>query len=220
LSTKPPGKAFGADQEWEEATETLREAATGKGLDLVLDEGGGAFYGPKISVQAKDAIGRTWQMSTIQLDFQLPQRFDLRYVGADNERHRPIMIHRALFGSIERFFAVLVEHYAGAFPAWLAPVQVSVLPVADRHDDYASQVADRLNDAGFRVDVLDGSAGALKNRIRRAKTDKVPHVLVVGDSDVDNGTVGVNRRGSEQPERDVPLDVFEAQLAAEVATRS
>jgi threonyl-tRNA synthetase len=220
LSTKPPGKAFGADQEWEEATETLREAATGKCLDLVLDEGGGAFYGPKISVQAKDAIGRTWQMSTIQLDFQLPQRFDLHYVGADNERHRPIMIHRALFGSIERFFAVLVEHYAGAFPAWLAPVQVSVLPVADRHDDYASQVADRLNDAGFRVDVLDGSAGALKNRIRRAKTDKVPHVLVVGDSDVDNGTVGVNRRGSEQPERDVPLDVFEAQLAAEVATRS
>jgi len=220
LSTKPPGKAFGADQEWEEATETLREAATGKGLDLVLDEGGGAFYGPKISVQAKDAIGRTWQMSTIQLDFQLPQRFDLHYVGADNERHRPIMIHRALFGSIERFFAVLVEHYAGAFPAWLAPVQASVLPVADRHDDYAYQVADRLNDAGFRVDVLDGAVGALKNRIRRAKTDKVPHVLVVGDADVDNGTVGVNRRGSEQPERDVPLAVFEAQLAAEVATRA
>ena len=217
LSTKPPGKAFGADEDWEEATETLRQAATGKGLDLVLDEGGGAFYGPKISVQAKDAIGRTWQMSTIQLDFQLPQRFDLHYVGADNERHRPIMIHRALFGSIERFFAVLVEHYAGAFPAWLAPVQVSVLPVADRHDDYAYQVADRLNDAGFRVEVLDGAAGALKNRIRRAKTDKVPHVLVVGDADVDNGTVGVNRRGSEQPERDVPLDDFEAQLAAEVA---
>jgi len=220
LSTKPPGKAFGADQEWEEATENLRQVATGKGLDLVLDEGGGAFYGPKISVQAKDAIGRTWQMSTIQLDFQLPQRFDLHYVGADNERHRPIMIHRALFGSIERFFAVLVEHYAGAFPAWLAPVQVSVLPVADRHDDYAYEVADRLNDAGFRVEVLDGAAGALKNRIRRAKTDKVPHVLVVGDSDVDNGTVGVNRRGSEQPERDVPVEVFEAQLAAEVATHS
>jgi threonyl-tRNA synthetase len=171
-------------------------------------------------VQAKDAIGRTWQMSTIQLDFQLPQRFDLHYVGADNERHRPIMIHRALFGSIERFFAVLVEHYAGAFPAWLAPVQVSVLPVADRHDDYASQVAGRLRDAGFRVEVLDGAAGALKNRIRRAKTDKVPHVLVVGDADVDNGTVGVNRRGSEQPERDVPLADFEAQLAAEVATRA
>ena len=135
LSTKPPGKAVGTDEEWEEATETLRVAAQGKGLELVMDEGGGAFYGPKISVQARDAIGRTWQMSTIQLDFQMPQRFDIHYVGADNERHRPIMIHRALFGSIERFFAVLVEHYAGAFPAWLAPVQVSVLPVADRHDD-------------------------------------------------------------------------------------
>ena len=114
------------------------------GLDLVMDEGGGAFYGPKISVQARDAIGRTWQLSTIQLDFQLPQRFDLEYVGADNERHRPIMIHRALFGSIERFFAILLEHYAGAFPAWLAPVQVTVLPVADRHDEYAREVVDRL----------------------------------------------------------------------------
>ena len=147
-------------------------------------------------------------MSTIQLDFQTPQRFDIHYVGADNERHRPIMIHRALFGSIERFFAVLVEHYAGAFPAWLAPVQVTVLPVADRHDDYAYEVADRLKAAGFRVEVLDGAHGALGARIRRAKTEKVPHVLVVGDSDVENGTVGVNRRGSDDPERDVPVDTF------------
>ena len=130
LSTKPPGKAVGTDEEWDEATETLRVAAMGKDLELVLDEGGGAFYGPKISVQAKDAIGRTWQMSTIQLDFQTPQRFGLQYVGADNERHTPIMIHRALFGSIERFFGVLVEHYAGAFPAWLAPVQATCCPSA------------------------------------------------------------------------------------------
>jgi threonyl-tRNA synthetase len=183
----------------------------------VLDEGGGAFYGPKISVQAKDAIGRTWQMSTIQLDFQMPQRFDMHYIGADNERHRPIMIHRALFGSIERFFAILVEHYAGAFPAWLAPVQVSVLPVADRHDDYAYEVVAGLRADGFRAEVLDGSAGALNARIRRAKTDKVPHVLVVGDSDVENGTVGVNTRGSDHAERDVAVDEFVARLVEEVA---
>ncbi len=136
LSTKPEGKAVGRDDEWEEATEALRVAASSKNLELVLDEGGGAFYGPKISVQAKDAIGRTWQMSTIQVDFQLPQRFGMEYTGADNERHQPIMIHRALFGTIERFFAVLLEHYAGAFPAWLAPVQVTVLPVSDRNDAY------------------------------------------------------------------------------------
>ncbi len=169
LSTKPEGKAVGTDEEWEEATETLRRAAMTKDLELVLDEGGGAFYGPKISVQARDAIGRTWQMSTIQLDFQTPQRFDIWYVGADNERHRPIMIHRALFGSVERFFAVLVEHYAGAFPTWLAPVQVELLPVADRHDDYAFRLADRLRAEGFRAEFTDGHAGALGKRIRQAK---------------------------------------------------
>ena len=217
LSTKPPGKAVGTDEEWEEATETLRLAAQGKGLDLVMDEGGGAFYGPKISVQTRDAIGRTWQMSTIQLDFQTPQRFDIHYVGADNERHRPIMIHRALFGSIERFFGVLVEHYAGAFPAWLAPVQVTVLPVADRHDAYGAQVVADLRAAGFRAELLDGAAGALNARIRRAKTEKVPHVLVVGDTDVEHGTVGVNTRGSDHAERDVPLGEFRARLATEVA---
>jgi threonyl-tRNA synthetase len=217
LSTKPPEKSVGTDEEWDEATEALRSAAQGKGLELVMDEGGGAFYGPKISVQVRDAIGRTWQMSTIQLDFQTPQRFDIHYVGADNERHRPIMIHRALFGSIERFFAILVEHYAGAFPAWLAPVQVSVLPVADRHDDYAYEVVAGLKAAGFRAEVLDGSAGALGNRIRKAKTEKVPYVLVVGDSDVENGTVGVNARGTDDPERDVAVDEFAARLGAEVA---
>jgi threonyl-tRNA synthetase len=216
LSTKPPGKAVGTDEEWDEATEALRAAAQDKGLALVLDEGGGAFYGPKISVQVKDAIGRTWQMSTIQLDFQMPQRFDMHYVGADNERHRPVMIHRALFGSVERFFAVLVEHYAGAFPAWLAPVQVTVLPVSDRHDAYGFRIVDRLKAEGFRAEMVDGAAGQLGARIRRAKTEKVPYILVVGDTDVDNGTVGVNRRGSDQPERDVTVDDFVERLAVEV----
>jgi threonyl-tRNA synthetase len=217
LSTKPPGKAVGTDAEWEEATETLRQAALTKQLDLVLDEGGGAFYGPKISVQAKDAIGRTWQMSTIQLDFQLPQRFDLHYVGPDNERHRPIMIHRALFGSIERFFGVLVEHYAGAFPSWLAPVQATILPVSDRHDAYAFRIADRLKAEGFRADVIDGSAGALGARIRRSKLEKIPYILVVGDDDVEHGTVGVNARGSDAPEKGVSVDEFVERLGAVVA---
>ena len=216
LSTKPEGKAVGSDEEWDEATEALRAAASSKNLDLVLDVGGGAFYGPKISVQAKDAIGRTWQMSTIQLDFQMPQRFDMHYVGADNERHSPVMIHRALFGSVERFFAVLVEHYAGAFPAWLAPVQVTVLPVSDRHDAYGFRIVDRLKAEGFRAEMVDGSSGQLGARIRRAKTEKVPYVLVVGDSDTDNGTVGVNARGSNDPERDVPVDAFVERLAADV----
>jgi threonyl-tRNA synthetase len=188
-------------------------------LDVVLDEGGGAFYGPKISVQARDAIGRTWQMSTIQVDTQLPARFDLHYVGADNERHRPIMIHRALFGSVERFFGVLLEHYAGAFPAWLAPVQVAVLPVADRHDAYAFRLADRMRAEGFRAEMVDGSAGALGARIRRAKVEKVPYVLVVGDDDVEHGTVGVNRRGADAPERGVKVDAFLSQLAADVVER-
>jgi threonyl-tRNA synthetase len=216
LSTKPEGKAVGRDDEWEEATEALRAVAMSKNLDLVLDEGGGAFYGPKISVQAKDAIGRTWQMSTIQVDFQLPQRFGMEYTGADNERHQPIMIHRALFGTIERFFAILLEHYAGAFPAWLAPVQVTVLPVSDRNDPYGFRVVDRLKAEGFRAEMIDGSAGSLGARIRKAKTDKVPYILVVGDTDAENGTVGVNARGSNEPERDVKLDAFEERLAAVV----
>ncbi len=218
LSTKPDTKFVGSDADWDEATEALRAAAATKDLELVLDEGGGAFYGPKISVQARDAIGRTWQMSTIQLDFQLPQRFELDYIGADNERHRPIMIHRALFGSIERFFAVLVEHYAGAFPAWLSPVQVRVLPVRSDHHAYADRVADRLRADGFRADLIEADE-PLGGRIRKAKLEKLPYILVVGDSDVVAGTVGVNARGSEQPERDVHLDVFAERLAAEVTAK-
>jgi threonyl-tRNA synthetase len=179
-----------------------------------MDEGGGAFYAPKISVQAKDAIGRTWQMSTIQVDFMLPQRFGLTYVGADGERHTPIMIHRALFGSVERFFAVLVEHYAGNFPAWLAPVQVRVLPVRDDHQAFADRLVDRFRGEGFRADVLAADE-PLGNRIRKSKMEKLPYVLVVGDSDVEAGTVGVNPRGGDV-ERDVPIDDFVARLAADV----
>jgi threonyl-tRNA synthetase len=218
LSTKPPGKAVGSDEDWEEATEALRQAAATKDLELVLDEGGGAFYGPKISVQARDAIGRTWQMSTIQVDFQLPLRFELEYVGADNERHRPVMIHRALFGSIERFFGVLVEHYAGAFPAWLAPEQVRVLPVRSDHHAYAARVTDRLVADGFRASLADADE-PLGARIRKAKVEKLPYILVVGDSDVEAGTVGVNARGSDRPERDVHVDDFAERLAAEVAAK-
>src|SRR4051794_5551393 len=218
LSTKPEGKAVGSDEEWEEATDALRTVAEADEHELVMDVGGGAFYGPKISVQAKDAIGRTWQMSTIQLDLQLPQRFGLEYVGADNERHRPVMIHRALFGSIERFFAILTEHYAGAFPAWLAPVQATVVPVADRHDGYARELAERLRADGRRVEVVDAHTDTLGARIRRAKLEKVPYVLVVGDDDVAHRTVGVNRRGSDAPERDVAVDEFVARLAHEVDT--
>jgi threonyl-tRNA synthetase len=215
LSTKPETKFVGSDEDWDEATETLRQAAESFGLELVLDEGGGAFYGPKISVQARDAIGRTWQMSTIQLDFQTPGRFGLEYVGSDNARHEPIMIHRALFGSVERFFAVLVEHYAGAFPAWLAPVQVRVLGVRDDHQAYVDAVRDRLKAAGFRADAEDAS-DKLGARIRKAKLEKLPFILVVGDDDVAAGTVGVNARGSDEPDRGVPVDGFIERLRADV----
>jgi threonyl-tRNA synthetase len=214
LSTMPADKAVGSDTEWDEATQVLRTVGEAKGLELVLDEGGGAFYGPKISVQAKDAIGRTWQLSTIQLDFQEPQRFDLTYVGADNARHRPIMIHRALFGSLERFFAVLLEHYDGALPTWMAPVQVRVLAVADDHEAYADRVAAALEARGCRAEVEPAheSVGA---RVGRARREKLPYVLVVGAEDVANETVGVNARGQPRPERGVPLASFVERLAIE-----
>jgi threonyl-tRNA synthetase len=219
VSTRPQGKSVGADADWELATRALFEAIEGSGIPYGVAEGDGAFYGPKIDIHLRDAIGRRWQLSTLQVDFQEPQRFDLTYVGADNERHRPIMIHRALFGSIERFFAILVEHYEGAFPLWLAPVQVVVLPVADRHDPYAFRIADRLRAEGFRAEMQDAAGDTLKARVRQAKLQKVPYVLVVGDDDADAGTVGVNRRGSEQPERGVPVDDLVDRLAAEVAER-
>lgn len=216
LSTKPENKAVGTDEEWDEATEALRSAATAMDIDLVMDPGGGAFYGPKISVQARDAIGRTWQMSTIQVDFQLPQRFEMTYIGNDGEKHRPIMIHRALFGSIERFIAILIEHYAGALPTWLAPEQVRVLSVRDIHDDYAWEVAKVLKAAGARV-VVDEANEPLGGRIRRAKVEKIPYILVVGDDDVRERTLGINARGSNDPERGVALEEFLRRFIQEVA---
>ncbi|HEY1651070.1 MAG TPA: threonine--tRNA ligase [Acidimicrobiales bacterium] len=216
LSTKPPGKAVGSDEEWEIATEALRRTALEMGLEVVMDEGGGAFYGPKISVQARDAIGRTWQMSTVQLDFQLPARFGLEYVGADNTRHRPIMIHRALFGSVERFMAILIEHYAGALPTWLCPEQVRVIPVTDGHAEYAASVVAECRAVGLRAEV-DSSGEKMGALIRRARLAKIPYVLVVGDRDVEAGSVGVNRRGWGKPEQGVPMAAFLAEVREEVA---
>jgi threonyl-tRNA synthetase len=215
LSTKDPAKYVGDDDVWDRATEALRGALDRHGLEYEVKAGDAAFYGPKIDIDVRDAIGRTWQLSTIQVDFNHPERFDLEYVGADNNRHRPIMVHRALFGSVERFFGVLLEHYAGAFPTWLAPVQVRVLPVATAHEEYAEVVAERLQAGGARVDVSAATDG-LGKRVRAAKLEKVPYVLVVGDEDLADHTVGVNPRGGEV-ERGVDLDEFVKRFTEEVA---
>ncbi|WP_263119260.1 threonine--tRNA ligase [Cellulomonas fimi] len=203
LSTRNPEKSVGEDSAWEEATETLRQVATESGLELVPDPGGAAFYGPKISVQAKDAIGRTWQMSTIQLDFNLPERFELEYTAPDGTRQRPVMIHRALFGSIERFFAVLTEHYAGAFPAWLAPVQVLAVPVADAFDEYLTEVVAQLRAQGIRAEV-DRSDDRFGKKIRNAATQKIPFVLIAGGEDAEAGAVSFRFRDGSQ-ENGVPV---------------
>lgn len=204
LSTKNPEKFVGDDATWEEATETLREVAESSGLELRPDPEGAAFYGPKISVQAKDAIGRTWQMSTIQLDFNLPERFGLEYTAADGTRQRPVMIHRALFGSIERFFGVLVEHYAGAFPAWLAPVQVVGIPVAETFKGYLGAVIDRLKGLGVRAE-LDASDDRMPKKIRTAQRQKVPFMLIAGGDDEAVGAVSFRFRDGSQRNQ-VPVD--------------
>jgi threonyl-tRNA synthetase len=218
LATRPE-KYVGDPAQWDIATEALRLALEAAEVPYVVAEGEGAFYAPKIDVHIRDAIGRRWQMSTLQVDFQLAPRFDLEFTGADNARHRPYIIHRALFGSVERFFGVLVEHHAGAFPAWLAPVQVRVLGVRNDHDGTAAKVVDRLRSEGFRADWVAGDE-PLGSRIRRAKLEKLPYVLVVGDDDVAAGTVGVNARGGDRPERGVALDDFVASLRAEVDSRA
>ena len=197
LSTRNPEKSVGEDADWAEATEALRKAAVAQNLELVLDEGGAAFYGPKISVQAKDAIGRTWQMSTIQVDFQLPQRFELEYSATDGTRQRPVMIHRALFGSIERFFGVLTEHYSGAFPPWLAPVQVTAIPVAEAFADYLTGVVKEFKSAGIRID-LDSSDDRMQKKIRNAQMQKVPYMLIAGEEDQMAGKVSIRYRNGEQ----------------------
>ena len=197
LSTRNPEKSVGSDIDWEAATEALRQAAEKQKLELVLDPGGAAFYGPKISVQAKDAIGRTWQMSTIQVDFQLPQRFDLGYTANDGSRQQPVMIHRALFGSIERFFGVLTEHYAGAFPPWLAPVQVRAIPVAEAFNGYLEEVVKEMKRAGIRAEI-DASDDRMQKKIRNAQTEKIPLMMIAGEDDQKAGAVSFRYRNGDQ----------------------
>ncbi|MEV0193497.1 threonine--tRNA ligase [Kitasatospora purpeofusca] len=217
LSTKDPEKFVGSDDAWEEATAVLAAVAEKQGLPLVPDPGGAAFYGPKISVQARDAIGRTWQMSTIQLDFNLPERFDLEYTSADGSRQRPVMIHRALFGSIERFFAVLLEHYAGAMPPWLAPVTVTGIPITDEHVPYLLEVAAELKKRGIRVEV-DTSDDRMQKKIRNAQKTKVPFMLIAGNDDVEAGAVSFRYRNGEQ-KNGVPLADAVAEIVDAVERR-
>ena len=217
LSTRNPEKSVGADEDWVEATEALRKAALAQNLELVLDEGGAAFYGPKISVQAKDAIGRTWQMSTIQVDFQLPQRFELEYSSSDGTRQRPVMIHRALFGSIERFFGVLTEHYSGAFPAWLAPVQVVGIPVADAFADYLGDAIKKMRAAGIRAE-LDASDDRMQKKVRNAQMQKIPYMIIAGEEDMAAGAVSFRYRNGEQ-KNGVPLADAIAEIKAAIDSR-
>jgi threonyl-tRNA synthetase len=218
LSTRDLEKSVGSDEIWDKATTALREALNRHGVEYSVKEGDAAFYGPKIDIDVRDAIGRKWQLSTIQCDFNLPERFGLEYIGSDNSRHRPIMLHRALFGSVERFFGVLLEHYGGAFPAWLAPVQVRVLAVTSQHEEYAQSLVKRMRAEGFRVDTAEADE-QLGKRIRGAKLERIPFVLVVGDDDVKNNTVGVNPRGGDVI-RDVKVDAFIAQLHDETRTEA
>ncbi|MCM3501866.1 threonine--tRNA ligase [Microbacterium sp. P26] len=220
LSTKEEGnpKFIGDDTLWAEATETLREVAEASGLELVPDPGGAAFYGPKISVQARDAIGRTWQMSTIQLDFNQPERFELEYTGPDGEKHRPVMIHRALFGSVERFFAILLEHYAGAFPVWLAPVQVVAVPVAAEYGDYLQGIVADLKTKGVRAEA-DHSDDRMQKKIRTHTTQKVPLMLIAGEQDRSNGTVSFRFRDGTQL-NGIPVEEAVARITGAIAQRT
>ena len=217
LSTRDPEKSVGSHEDWERATEALRKAAEASGLELVLDPGGAAFYAPKISVQAHDAIGRSWQLSTIQVDLMLPDRFDLEITAPDGSRQRPVMIHRALFGSIERFLAVLVEHYAGAFPPWLAPVQVIGIPVAAEHNDYLLSVADRLRAAGVRVEV-DTSDDRMQKKIRNAERVKVPYILIAGAEDAAAHAVSFRYRDRRQM-NGIPIDAAISEITGDIAAR-
>ena len=218
LSTRNLEKSVGEDAEWVAATEALRQAATLQGLDLVLDEGGAAFYGPKISVQAKDAIGRTWQMSTIQVDFQLPQRFELEYASTDGSRSRPVMIHRALFGSIERFFGVLTEHYAGAFPPWLAPIQAIGIPVAEAFTPYLSDVISQMRKAGLRVE-LDASDDRMQKKVRNAQLNKIPFMVIAGEEDQSACAVSFRYRNGEQ-KNGIPVAEAIAEIKKIVSDRT
>jgi threonyl-tRNA synthetase len=217
LSTRDPEKSIGSDEDWDRATAALQQAADDTGLELVLDPGGAAFYAPKISVQARDAIGRTWQLSTIQVDLMLPERFGLEITAPDGTRQRPVMIHRALFGSVERFLGVLTEHYAGAFPPWLAPVQVVAVPVAGEYADYLADVAARLREAGVRVEVDTGD-DRMGKKIRNAEQQKVPYILIAGGEDEAAGAVSFRYRDRTQ-KNGVPVDDAIGEITDAIARR-
>lgn len=217
LSTRPEN-SMGAQEDWDIATDALRDAITELGYDFEVNEGDGAFYGPKLDFHLKDCLGRTWQCGTIQLDFQLPERFELEYVGADGAKHRPIMIHRVVFGSIERFIGILTEHFAGAFPTWLAPVQVKLLPIADRHYDYLKAVENKLEERGIRCEIDDRSE-KIGFKIRSAQMEKIPYMLVAGDKDIENGTVSVRSR-KEGEQGAMSVDEFADMIEKEIKSKA
>ncbi|MFQ9696705.1 MAG: threonine--tRNA ligase, partial [Zhenhengia sp.] len=216
VSTRPED-SMGSDEAWETATEALIEALTDMGYDYKINEGDGAFYGPKIDFKLEDCLGRTWQCGTIQLDFQLPERFELEYIGADGEKHRPVMIHRVVLGSIERFIGVITEHFAGAFPTWLAPVQVKVLPISEKYHDYAAKVQDALEEAGLRVE-RDERAEKIGYKIREARMERVPYILVVGAQEEEEDKVAVRSRENGE-EGQMDLQAFIQRITEEVQTK-
>lgn len=216
LSTRPED-SMGSDEDWKMATDALRNAMDDMNLDYIVNEGDGAFYGPKIDFHLEDSLGRTWQCGTIQLDFQMPQRFDIEYIGADDEKHRPIMVHRVAFGSVERFIGILIEHFAGAFPTWLAPVQVKVLPLSDKYQDYAIKIKEQLHDAGIRVE-MDSRAEKIGYKIREAQLEKIPYMLVVGGKEEEQGVVSVRSRAAGD-EGQKPLAEFIIDIKKEIASK-
>jgi threonyl-tRNA synthetase len=218
LSTRNPAKAAGKPEDWEAPTDALRQALDRAGVPYQIDEGEATFYGPKIDLKLRDSLGREWQLTTIQFDFTLPERFDLTYIGEDGLEHRPYMIHRALVGSMERFMGVLIEHYAGAFPLWLAPVQAVLIPIADRHLEYARNVSAKLRDAGLRVEVDDRNE-RMNAKIRDAQLQKIPYMLVVGDREAQAGTVAVRDRGGEDLGA-LPVEDFKNRVLEEVLTHA
>jgi threonyl-tRNA synthetase len=221
LSVRDPedmGKYAGKNEDWEMAEAALVAAIEKVGLPYKRVEGEAVFYGPKIDIQVHDALDRPWQITTIQFDFWLPEAFEMSYVGRDGETHQPYMVHRALLGSMERFFGVLIEHYKGAFPVWLAPVQATLIPIADRHIDYADEVADRLKAAGLRVEV-DDSSDRMGNKIRKAQEQKIPYMLIIGDNEVEAGTVSLRKRDGSQ-QNDLPIEEFVALSWERISTRS
>ncbi|MGN0940588.1 MAG: threonine--tRNA ligase, partial [Selenomonadaceae bacterium] len=217
LSTRPDD-SMGSDEIWEKATAALRNALEHRGLDYVVNEGDGAFYGPKIDFHLKDSIGRTWQCGTIQLDMLMPEKFDMHYVGADGELHRPVMLHRVVYGSLERFIGILIENYAGAFPVWLAPVQAKILPITDKHHDYAYDIKKKMFDLGLRVEV-DARNEKMGYKVREAQVKKVPYALVVGDQEVADGTVNVRKYG-EKESTTMKVEEFIAMLQDKIATKA